>query len=420
MGSSLIGSTDPGLSRTGRAPLSLNERIDLCRGLFAILVVIDHAMQVTWGIHRGAEGALNPLTRDLLNCFLGSSTVYVMGFFVLSGFCIELSGTKLFKAGRFDAKRYTLARASRILPLYYAALLFVVVVEWLIASARPFTWPNGVEGWVLRSQLVLLQNVTQTYGSFVASWSITNEVFYYFVYGALAWGFASQGRTPAKVGLSLCFAIAFVTQILYVTSARHPVVYSLGMLLGLGMIWFAGVLIAQRGDVWLRWRIVRVLAALWPVFFAVSLLWKYLHLPPQGIYLIPGFAFSLMMLRFMDLEQRRLHATSAGHVVRSISTARARGIEAMGLLSYPMYLFHGPLLMLIGSILIRLNLAVDWRITWGVLVAIGLVSGLAMGWWIERPFMAWRSAWLKSWKPSAVKSRSTNLAPLTSPGISSC
>ena len=85
-----------------------------------------------------------------------------------------------------------------------------------------------------------------------------------------------------------------------------------------------------------------------------------------------------------------------------------------------MYLFHGPLLMLIGSILIRLNLAVDWRITWGVLVAIGLVSGLAMGWWIERPFMAWRSAWLKSWKPSAVKSRSTNLAPLTSPGISSC
>ena len=401
-------------------PFSLNERIDVCRGLFAVLVVIDHAMQVTWGIHRGGESALHPVARDLLNCFLGSSTVYVMGFFVLSGFCIELSGAKLFKAGRFDGHRYALARVTRILPLYYAGLAFAVAVEFLVAGARPFTWPNGIEGWVFGSQLLLLQNVTQTYGSFVASWSITNEAFYYVLYGSLAWTFATRPRTSPMVGLSLCFATALVTQILYVTVARHPFVYGLGMLFGLGMIWFGGVMIAQRGETWLEQRAVRVAAAFWPGVFASALLWKYMHLPPQGIYLIPGVAFSLMMLRFMDLEQQRREAEANGPPTGIVSEARVRAIEALGLASYPMYLFHGPLMMLVGSLLLRWNLALDWRTTWGILVASGLLSGFALGWWVERPFMAWRSGWLKSRVAGRSLSLAASASPVTHPGMSNC
>ena len=36
------------------------------------------------------------------------------------------------------------------------------------------------------AQVLMVQNLSQTFGSFAASWSITNEVFYYVLYGLLA------------------------------------------------------------------------------------------------------------------------------------------------------------------------------------------------------------------------------------------
>ena len=126
-----------------------------------------------------------------------------------------------------------------------------------------------------------------------------------------------------------------------------------------------------------------------------------------------------MMLRFMDLERRRRESTS-GLKTRTISEARVKSIEALGLTSYPMYLFHGPFMMFVGSLLLRSHLAIDSRLTWAILVASGLLSGLALGWWLERPFMAWRSGWLKSRGARDTKKLAAGLSSVTHPGISSC
>ena len=169
-----------------RDAFTRHEKIDLCRGLFAALVVVAHAIQIAWAVHPGGVAAMSPRLHDALDAIFRTGTIYVMGFFVISGYCIHLSVARQLAAGRFRLQPYLIARLTRILPLYYLGLILAVAVEWTIADARPITWPHGVEGQVLVGQLVLIQNVTETFGSFAPSWSITNEAFYYVLYGLLA------------------------------------------------------------------------------------------------------------------------------------------------------------------------------------------------------------------------------------------
>ncbi len=56
--------------------------------------------------------------------------------------------------------------------------------------------------------------------------------------------------------------------------------------------------------------------------------------------------------------------------------------------------------MLVGSAILRRKLVNDWRITWLILVLVGIFSGIALGYLVERPIMARRAAWLKSLKLS--------------------
>jgi peptidoglycan/LPS O-acetylase OafA/YrhL len=373
-----------------RRPLSLHEKVDVCRGLFAALVVVAHSQEIAWGIHEGAKGGLSPAVREGLASTLGTGIYYVMGFFVLSGYCIHLSVARSMRADRFPARRYVVARLSRILPLYYLGLLVTVLVEWSIAGARPNQWPNGVNPAAFLGQLVMVQNLTDTFGAFASSWSITNEVFYYLFYGLLAWLLAGREARPAWTGLCLCLGSAIVGQVLYVTVGRNPVVYRAGMLMGLGMLWFQGALVAIHGRDLMQRGWVRHLAALWPAALAAAMAWRALQLPPQGIYLISGWAFTLMLLDFLR--------SPTADPPAGVGRWRSGLVTTLGLASYPLYLFHGPILMLAGSWVLRTGAITDWRLTWALLVALGLVSGVALGWLLERPVMAWRAGMLRRLK----------------------
>ena len=69
-------------------------------------------------------------------------------------------------------------------------------------------------------------------------------------------------------------------------------------------------------------------------------------------------------------------------------------MELLGLASYPTYLFHGPLLLLVGSAILRWRLVDDWRITWLILVVVGISAGITLGYMAERPIMNRRAAFL--------------------------
>ena len=138
---------------------------------------------------------------------------------------------------------------------------------------------------------------------------------------------------------------------------------------------------------------------LWPLVFATVFVWKFFHLRPHGIYLIPGLAFTLMLIRFHAVEAERGGDRSSDDEASWRSTA----IEACGLTSYPMYLFHAPLMMFVGSLIMRGDLISDWRITWALLVALGLGTGVPLGWLVERPLMEWRGAMLRRLKQAEMR-----------------
>jgi peptidoglycan/LPS O-acetylase OafA/YrhL len=114
----------------------------------------------------------------------------------------------------------------------------------------------------------------------------------------------------------------------------------------------------------------------------------------QVVYLVLGAAFTLMLIRFLAADP----AAGAG-----MGAERGRWgglIRLLGLSSYPTYLFHGPIVMLTGSVLMRWRLVDDWRITCAILAAVGISSGVVLGHVAERPLMTWRAGYLKRLRQS--------------------
>ena len=371
--------------------LSANQKIDICRGLFAILVVSAHAVDISLSIHPDAVGRNPWWYFNLMHHVAGNGIFWVMGFFVISGYCIQLSVSRTIEADSFHLSHYVAARLTRILPLYYLGLVTVVVVEWLIASNRGTYWSGGINGHVFLSQLFLLQRMGETYGSYGPSWSISNEMLYYMMYGILIC-FTRKSRTGATIlGMIVCAAVGLSMELVHFGWNRPPHVLSIGLLFGLGTIWFLGAWIADNRQRIARSRLAGTVSACWPIVLLVSIvIWflQWIHI--QFVYMTCAVAFGLMMVRFVTHDCAAVRATRGGW--------RAAVIEILGQSSYPTYLFHGPLGMLVASFIPRSGILGDWRITWLILVLVGGVSGLALGFLIERPILIWRKTFLRQFE----------------------
>jgi len=374
-------------------PLSSNEKIDICRGLFAFLVVGAHAVDISWVIHPEAPGRFPGWLHNFLLYVVAAGVYWVIGFFAISGYCIQLSVERQIEGNAFPLRHYLLARGSRIVPLYYLALLLAVVIERLMATARPSCWPMGVNANGLISQLFIVQNLTWTYGSFAPSWSITNEVFYYLFYGAVVCVALRLGIRPTALGMGLCLVLALILDWVYFFQYQTGYVRSPGLLFGLGIIWFQGALVAEHRE-WLRSsRAARTASALWLlVLISAMAMWYSQSIHLQLVYLVLGAAFTLMLMRFVVTEPCGARPVKRGRV--------GALIRLLGLASYPTYLFHGPIVMLAGSIILRWNLVSDWRFTWVILTSVGIGSGILLGHFAERPIMAWRAGYLKRLRQS--------------------
>ncbi len=374
---------------------SLIRKVDICRGLFAFLVVAAHSYDVCYVIHPEALAALPESVRHVLFFTLQCGFYWVMGFFVISGYCIQLSVGRQVESGRFSLGVYLLARLTRIMPLYYAGLLFTLLVEVSVAPIRPSFYPEGLNhvGWL--AQVVFAQRLFQTFGSFAPSWTITYELFYYIFFGLLAALSPRFKLRPSWLGMGLCVAIGGLMQFLYVNGGKNGFTLHAGLIFGLGAIWFMGALVSVHGPEAVRYRSVRNLARAWPlVFGSAAILWGENRCPLQVVYLILGVAFSMMMLRFQAAEV--LEGSRSREAPRWLSSTA----KLLGLASYPTYLFHGPILLLVATGISQSGLKLDWRVSWLLLVSTGVGSGISLGWLAERPIMSWRAGFLKRLKES--------------------
>ena len=99
-------------------PFTTTRAIDLMRGLFAFLVALGHLFDVAQ-VNTGYSGVLTIIRP----CF---GFQWVVGFFVLSGFCIESS---VLQARDKSVRHYAVLRFSRLAPAYYTVLFFALAVE---------------------------------------------------------------------------------------------------------------------------------------------------------------------------------------------------------------------------------------------------------------------------------------------------
>ena len=383
---------------------SLSEKIDLCRGLFAFLVVSAHALEMAWALDPAGSRALRSWFHDFLAYVAGTGLYYVMGFFVLSGYCIQLSVARLGRDGIFPLKTYLMARLTRILPLYYLALLATVTIEHVVAASRAPVWSNGLSRRVLLSQVLVIQNFTETYGSFAPSWSITNEVVYYVMFGLLAALLARTCVRPATLGMVLCIAVGAMTQLLYRSGYRSPTILSTGLLFGLGFNWFLGALVAVHVDRLVRIPVVCIASRYWGLLLTLSMgLWFSQRVHLEFVYLSTGIAFTLLLVRLLVVDARSI--PEAGREPDPFPTL-------LGLASYPTYLFHGPILLMIGSAIKSSGAAPSWWSVWLVGTSVAISSGVILGYLAERPIMSWRAGYLKQLKQSRMGPVHGRTAPI--------
>ena len=295
-----------------------------------------------------------------LRSVFGTGEHWVWCFFVISGFCIQLSIGRSLKEGRFKIGPYLMARLSRIYPLFLVGLALAVITYGLAPAI------GGFDGHVPTRQfwasLFSLQIFTNTYPSYDPSWSLSCEMIYY-----IAWPL-----------------------LLFLTGRRLSRAFSVGMFCSISLIvgilliwaWAQHHRIDERAFVDGLW----ALGALFPLWLCGA--WLATN-PPWSVHMgswvaLPGIFLSIAGARHVGL----------GDASQSVKTT----CQWLGRFSYPCYLLHFQLLHLLdefGLPLLPNAWSAQPMVRFGVYLTVLLPILALIGPPLESALMAWRSRLLK-------------------------
>jgi len=297
--------------------------LDILRAIAAILVVVEH----TRGLAFVAYGAL-PATQHsiMFKGFyllgrLGQEAVLI--FFVLSGFLVGGQVIRRMRDNRFDVRDYAIDRLARIvLPLAPAALLAGIVGRvWYALPLDPAQVAGNIAG---------LNGVVVTTLQFNAPlWSLAYEIWFYVIAGTVAVICAGRGNLA-------CVVAAFAATLVFCRLDASLI-----------MIWVLGALISaveirhRRGALAMIGVILLVIGS-----FAIQASRPSASLEPGGFVPIAvargvfGVGFAMTLPWLITPELNRALARPRG-VARSFSFLAG--------MSYTLYLFHYPLLGVLGA-----------------------------------------------------------------------
>jgi peptidoglycan/LPS O-acetylase OafA/YrhL len=356
----------------GRSRLS---GLDGLRGLAALYVLLFHCWLVSFPGFPANHGPR--WTGWLLYGHLA-----VVFFLVVSGFSLAVTpardGWRLGGTARFARRR-----AWRILPPYWAALVFSLLIAWVVTpqphSGTPTAGTVAVYGLLLQDVAV----VPTPNGTF---WSIAVEVELYVVFPLLL----LLRRRLGGVALLLLVTVAVVAVGMLVpsVSSTSPVdkldglTPQLAPLFVMGMVG-AGIVVAGDRLRRLPWLGLAALAAV-PVLALMvgrGSVWTEHHYFWIDLALGPA-----MVLLLVAVTTGR-----PGRLVRLLDTRPARGLGAF---SYSLYLVHLPIVVVISRLLARLDVVSPGVPTFGVTllvaVPVSLVSARVFAAVFELPFQRHR------------------------------
>lgn len=303
----------------------------------------------------------------------------VLGFFVLSGFCIHASLARP-AAGVVttpDWRRYFVSRGRRILPVYWCGTLLGVGLMALLAtwpSANPVLAAHVTGG--LRDLMVRLLAVTAVVPGDVVlgNWSlntVSSEIAIYALYPLLFVGTRRLGWVPLLAGL---IALQFVALALV---PYFPLHWIFGTPLMMGAYWYLGLLAAEWHFKGGRPVPAWVLLPVWGLFFALRGL-PYSPVSFVLVQLIRALGFTVLLLWLVGRETRFPFFTGNWPL---------RFLRWVGQGSYSLYAVHPPVIMAttwaLGNLTgIRSN-TLQLLFT---LLATVLVTFVTY-WFVERPYL---------------------------------
>ncbi len=315
-------------------------------------------------------------------------------FFVLSGFSLAQAYVRAFDRGAEPTPPalFLRRRALRILPAFYAALAVMIATHpsWILRPGFPAA---------LAANLTLLQGYVQPGGLvFIgAAWSLSTEAHFYLLLPWMARPLLAKAPSSPARRLLVLAAICLFTWLL--RAAFHAYFIDPGVHTALledsqrrwlpsrldqfALGAFAAALHAdlQRSP---RAAMIRRTA---PLAFLASLLALPITFRLEGaLYLSPGGSWPYAS---MSLATAALVLSASLCEGRSLRLIAPRPLQALGVVSYGVFLYHQLALGLVGSALGKDSA------TWLSLFANGALAlassalaGLASWTWIEKPLLA--------------------------------
>jgi peptidoglycan/LPS O-acetylase OafA/YrhL len=331
------------------------EGFDGLRGLAALYVLLHHCWLFTFHGYPADTGP--PWLGWLLYGHLG-----VVFFLTLSGFCLAvLPAQQGWKLG--GMARYARRRAWRILPPYWAALAFSLVIAWTVTPQPHNPPPDGASVAVYG---LMLQDIVPAPTPNGAFWSIAVEAELYLVLPLLL-----LIRRRAGTAVTL----AAVTAPVLIIGLRDPNISTvdrqtwltpqLAPLFAMGLL-AAGVLAAGQRVRRLPWHWLAALAAV----------------PPLLLILLMGTVWTVHHYFWIDLAVgpavALLLAAVATHRPAPLGWLLATApVRRLGQLSYNLYLVHLPIVVAISRRVVAPRVAAGLPAFWvtvALAVPLSLVS----------------------------------------------
>src|SRR6516165_1734162 len=323
--------------------------LDGIRGLAALFVVLNHIFERAWPGYPAANHAP----------FWAAWMIYgrfaVVIFIALSGFSLGLGPAR--SGWRFKSiATYAHRRAWRILPSYWAALVFSLLVTWYVLAQPGWALPNGKSVVVYG---LLVQDAFAAGSPNRAFWSIAIEAQLYFLLPLLL---LLVRRVSARAMVGLVAAIVVTIGLLgphvpLMNSALVKFTPDLAVLFAVGLL-AAGIVTAgerTRSRPWAGY----ALAATVPVIALMA---------------AKGYTWSNLNLFWVDLAW----APAIGCFLAAIATSRPRPVvrfldsplpRSLGSCSYSLYLTHMPIVIAVSYGLVLGRVAIGTP-TFFVLAAI--------------------------------------------------
>jgi peptidoglycan/LPS O-acetylase OafA/YrhL len=295
--------------------------LDGVRGLAALFVLLHHCWLMSFPGYPANSG-------PAWTGFLVYGHIAVVVFIVLSGFSLGVAPAR--HDWHLDSlRRYAFRRAWRILPPYWPALLFSLVIAWTLGP-QPASGPPTAESVVVYG--LLLQDAITAPTPNGTFWSIAIEAQLYLLLPLLLLVIRRAGAA-VMVGAVLvvvrAVGILAPNVAIVETLMRFTPQFAVGFALGVAA---AGVL--RTGARQLPWHWLALGAAL-PVLVVITVkgsVWTVGHYFWVDLAIIPSIALLLAGI-------------ATGRPAPLVRFLELRPIRGLGSFSYSIYLIHAPIIV---------------------------------------------------------------------------